>query len=355
MIEKAALPTTQRIEVDGAALSSWSMGKSSITSSLESLNLLAQVQVPPTPSVRLPDETEVERMLSTDAWSSQEKAMVLEAFKQSLDQEARDSLVFDPGAWEKHVNVLILLVIAQNVARVVNAALKGVFIGFEAKAIEGQAQAIRQAGLMQMYSAIAQGAVVTTMSGVGTAKSIQGINGRHQDISTNKRQALDANTVASDLRLQRNRQDFEPGKRNDLQVLDAAGKPKTHEFVAKGKHASPEELAWFDGEIVKAEKQARLADWNSAMSEKNTSILQQRGQQLSTMASVVGQAVGGILRTVESSARAEETRQQGQARLGKGLSDEVSQKDGADASLLNKIMEIFMQIMQSRAAALTVR
>ncbi|QBF27713.1 hypothetical protein EXN22_19210 [Pseudomonas tructae] len=295
------------------------------------MNLDNQVQGLRYPPIPIADAAQVQALLDTEDWTLEDKAIVLQAFKLSLDQQARDGLAFDPGAWEKHVNVLIQFIIAQNVARQVNATLKGVFIAIEATATVAQAEAIREAGMMQMYSAIAAGAVVCTVSSLGASKSFQGMEGRHQDINTNKQSAMDAQNLASDLRLQR----------HDLQV--------------RGNQPDPQELARLDSEIVKAEKQSRLADWNSAMSEQRNGRLQTVGQQLSTMAGVLGQAVGGILRTFESTARAEEARQQGQARLGKGLSDETAQKDSADASLLNKIMEIFMQIMQSRAAAITVR
>jgi len=47
--------------------------------------------------------------------------------------------------------------------------------------------------------------------------------------------------------------------------------------------------------------------------------------------------------------------QQSAQTVTKGLADEVGQKDAADASLLNKLMEMVLQIMQSRAAASAIR
>ncbi|MDD1016004.1 hypothetical protein [Pseudomonas rubra] len=328
-MEILTVPAMRQLPVIGST-SSAPAAKASIAHTLPGLNLDNQVQGLHFPPVQVPDAAQVESLLSTEDWTVEEKVLVLDGFKQSLAPDERERLAFDPGAWEKHVNVLIQFIIAQNVARQVNATLEGVFIAIEATATQAQAEAIEKAGMMQMYSAIASGAVVCTVSSLGTAKSLQGMAGRHHDVSTHKKSAMDAQDLASDLRVQR------------------------HDLEVRGNQADARELAWFDSEIAKAKKQSRLAEWNSAMSEQGNGRLQAVGQQMSTMAGVLGQALGGILRTFESSARAEEARQQAQARLGKGLADETGQKDAADASLLNKLMELFMQIMQSRAATIKV-
>ncbi|MBH3427335.1 IpaC/SipC family type III secretion system effector [Pseudomonas alkylphenolica] len=297
----------------------------------------------------------MQQLMSTEDWTSREKELAFEVFKRTLDEPELDRPGFDPGAWENHVGVLLDAVIAMNVARLANAQLRGHYTLVSAEAAKAQGEAIREAGDAQLKSAFSGAAVNTVFSLSGAALNLKGLAGKHADISVHKRNAMEAGNIAGDLQVQRARSDFEPGVPTQVRTLDDAGKPGATDFTPKGRTASPEELAWFDSEIQKAQKQVRQSEWQSLMNEKGYLKPQLYGQLLSSLAATGSNAVSSMVRLDEYAARERELQQQSAHTITKGLADEVGQKDAADSNLLNKLMEMVLQIMQSRAAASAIR
>jgi len=62
----------------------------------------------------------------------------------------------------------------------------------------------------------------------------------------------------------------------------------------------------------------------------------------------MSQMVSSMVRMAEHAAREKEVLQQSAQNTQKSLSDEIGQKDSADAALLQKLMDIVMQLFQSR-------
>ncbi|MNG30697.1 hypothetical protein D3C84_1163610 [compost metagenome] len=61
------------------------------------------------------------------------------------------------------------------------------------------------------------------------------------------------------------------------------------------------------------------------------------------------------MRLGEYQARSREVLLQSAQSLVKGLADEVAQKNGGDTSLLNKLMDMVLQLLQSRANASAIK
>jgi hypothetical protein len=66
------------------------------------------------------------------------------------------------------------------------------------------------------------------------------------------------------------------------------------------------------------------------------------------MSMSMSQVVSSMVRIAEHAARENEVLQQSAQNTQKSLSDEVGQKDSADGALLQKLMDMVMQILQSR-------
>lgn len=293
----------------------------------------------------------MQQLMNTEDWTSRERELAVEVCKRTLDEPELDRPGFNPGAWERHAEVLLAAVMAMNVMRLANAQLRGHFTIVNAEAAKAQGEAIREAGTAQLNSAISGAVMGLVMAGGSKALDFKGLVGKHADIGTQKRNALEAGNIAGDLQVQRARSDFEPGVPTQVRTLDDAGKPGVTDFTPTGRTASPEEQAWFDSEIHKAQKQARQSEWQSLMNEKGYLKPQLFGQLLSALATPVGNAVSSMVRVGEYAARERELHQQSANTITKGLADEVGQKDAADSNLLNKLMEMVSQILQRRAAA----
>lgn len=265
-----------------------------------------------------------------------------------LDDEVRKDL-FDPGAWEKHANVLIAAIIALNVARVTNAELRGHFGIMAAEAAKSQGAAIMESGKAAIYSAITAGVVSGAISGFAMAKTFQGQGLKHADINLNKRNSLDASNIERDLKRDRASDDWNPDTTYKITTFDDFGRSKTVDFKPEGSTLTPKEQAWFDAEILKAQKVAQTSDWLSQMGGKGIEKKIEIGRALNAMAMSMSQVVSNIVRMNEHAAREKETLQQSAQNTQKSLSDEAGQKDSAEAALLQKMMDIFVEILQSGA------
>jgi hypothetical protein len=265
-----------------------------------------------------------------------------------LEDEVLKEPVFDPGAWEKHANVLVAAIIALNVARVSNAILRGHFSVMAAEAGKAQGAAIMESGKAALNSAITAAVVSGAIAGFALAKTFQGQGLKHADINVNKRNSLDASNLERDLKRDRARDDWSPDTTYKVKVFDDFGRSKTVDFKPQGTVLTPKEQAWFDAEILKAQKVGQTSDWLSQMSGKGFEKKLEIGRALNAMSMSLSQVVANMVRITEHAAREREVLQQSAQNTQKSLSDEIGQKDAADAALLQKLMDMVMQLFQSR-------
>lgn len=266
----------------------------------------------------------------------------------TVGEKVRNDLLFDPGAWEKHANVLVAAIIALNVARVANAQLRGHFSVMAADAAKAQGAAIVESGKAAMFSAITAAVVSGAIAGFALLKTFQGQGLKQADIDLHQRNALDAGIVERDLQQARVRDDWNPDTAYKITVFDDFARMKTVDFKPQGSTLNAREQAWFDSEIIKAQNVGRTSDWLSQTSGKGIEKRLEIGRVLNAMSMSLSQVVTSMVRIGEHAAREKEVLQQSAHNTQKSLGDEVGQKDSSDAALLQKLMEIVMQLFQSR-------
>ncbi|MFJ3367580.1 cell invasion protein [Pseudomonas sp. NPDC086251] len=266
-----------------------------------------------------------------------------------VNDEVRNDLIFDPGAWEKHANVLVAAIIALNISRVANAQLRGHFSVMAADAAKAQGAAIVESGKAALNSAITAAVVSGAIAGFAMVKTFQGQGLKHADINLHKRNALDANNIAGDLGQHGKRDDWNPETTYKIKTLDDYGRVITVDFKPKGATLTPKEQAWFDGEIRKAQTMEKTSDWLSLANARGIDKKLEIGRALNAMSMSMSQVVSNMVRMTEHAAREKEVLQQSAQNTQKSLSDEVGQKDSAEAALLQKLMDMVMQLFQSRA------
>ncbi|PBJ06903.1 cell invasion protein [Pseudomonas sp. ACN5] len=269
-----------------------------------------------------------------------------------LSDEVRNDLVFDPGAWEKHANVLVAAIIALNVARVANAYLRGHFSVLAAEAAKAQGEAIVESGDADFYSAASSAIVSGFIAASGMIKTLKGLGLKHDDINLHKRNALDANKIERDLKLDRSRDDWDPQTTYKIETFDDFGRSKFVDFKPEGTTLTPQEQAWFDGEISKAKEVGKTSDWLSLSGIKDIEKKLEIGRALSAMSMSLSQVVSSMVRMSVYAAREKEVLQQSAQNTQKSLSDEVAQKDSADRALVQKMMDEIAQISRSRIEVL---
>ncbi|WP_095051958.1 cell invasion protein [Pseudomonas sp. Irchel s3b2] len=308
----------------------------------------AEKQILKNPDVRTPSAGELDNA-SNDYQLSESDWQDFVAASTMLSDEVRNDLVFDPGAWEKHANVLVAAIIALNISRVANAQLRGHFSVMAADAAKAQGAAIVESGKAALYSAITAAVVSGAIAGFAMVKTFQGQGLKHADINLHKRNAMDAGNIERDLRRDRNRDDWNPETTYKIKTFDDFGRSTSVDFKPQGATLTPKEQAWFDGEILKAQKIGQTSDWLSQMGTKGIEKKLEIGRALNAMSMSMSQVVSNMVRMAEHAAREQEVLQQSAQNTQKSLSDEVGQKDSAETALLQKLMDMVMQLFQSRA------
>ncbi|NUT77289.1 cell invasion protein [Pseudomonas sp. C1C7] len=309
--------------------------------------LIADKQILKTSDVRILSAAEFGAAIN--AYQPTEADLVdMQAAPALLNDEVRDDLVFDPGAWEKHANVLVAAIIALNIARVANAQLRGHFSVMAADAAKAQGAAIIESGKASLHSAITAAAVSGAIAGFAMVKTFQGQGLKHADISQNRRNVVDANNIERDLKADLGRDDWDPQTTYPVKTFDDFGRITTVDFKPKGTSLTPDEQKWFEGEILKAQKVGQHSDWLSQMGSKGIEKKLELGRAFNAMSMSLSQVVSNIVRMTEHAAREKEVLQQSAQNTQKSLSDEIGQKDSADAALLQKLMDMVMQLFQSR-------
>jgi hypothetical protein len=272
-----------------------------------------------------------------------------DASKRVLTTEERKELAFNPGAWEKHANSMISAIIALNMERVTNAQNRGHFTVMSAQAAVSQGESIKETGRAAVFSAIANLVVSAVVAGFALIKTFQAQALKQTDISLHKQTALDANVMERDLKRDLARDDWNPETTYKIKTFDDFGRPTVVDFKPEGSTLNPQERAWFDAEILKAQNVGQTSEWLSAMSSKSIDKRLEIGRALNAISMSLSQVVTSLVRMSEYAAREQEVLQQSAQSTQKSLADEVGQKDSAAAALLQKIMDLVMQILQSRA------
>jgi hypothetical protein len=307
-----------------------------------------ETQVLEQPVVCAPSAAELERAINAcqptaSDWEDFGEALLL------LSDEVRNDLAFDPGAWEKHANVLVAAIIALNIARVANAQLRGHFSVMASEAAKSQGAAIVESGRAALNSAITGAVVSGAIAGFAMVKTFQGQTLKHADIDLHRRNAMDAGHLERDLKLERNRNEWNPQTTYKIKTLDDFGRPTTVDFKPKGSTLTDKEQAWFDGEILKAQKVGQTSDWLSQMGSKGIERKLEIGRALGTLSMSFSQVVMNIVRLTEHAAKEKEVLMQSAQSSQKSLGDEVGQKDASDAALQQKIHDAVMQLFQSHS------
>ncbi|WP_411741617.1 cell invasion protein [Pseudomonas sp. GL-RE-20] len=300
------------------------------------------------PDIRTPSAAQFDSAIN-DYQPSESDWQDFVAASTTLRDEVLNELMFDPGAWEKHANVLVAAIIALNIARVANAQLRGHFSVMASDAAKSQGAAIVESGKAALNSAITAAVVSGAIAGFAMAKTFQGQGLKHADINLHKRNSLEANNIASDLKRDRARDDWNPQTTYKIKTFDDFGRSTSVDFKPQGATLTAREQAWFDGEILKAQKVGQTSDWLSQMGSKGIEKKLEIGRALNAMSMSISQVVSNMVRISEHAAREKEVLQQSAQNTQKSLSDEVGQKDSAEAALLQKLMEMVMQLFQSRA------
>jgi hypothetical protein len=89
----------------------------------------------------------------------------------------------------------------------------------------------------------------------------------------------------------------------------------------------------------------------SALNEKVSGKSLTTGQALTTMAMVLSTMISAVVRLEEYAQRQIEVENQSIQTIGRSLTDEQAQRLSEDSSLMQKLLEVAMQIMQGRNAA----
>lgn len=258
--------------------------------------------------------------ISTFTETEQLQVMIL---ADELARRETNQLTFDPSNWEKHTGVLIAAIVAINISRQASSQLRGSFAVMAAEAAVAQGMAIVGAGKAAMQSAISGAAVAGAMALGGMALSLKGQGHKHADLKSNGLE--------------------QHASRNRVGDLEA-------QLQKNSSTLTPKERSALSEEIREHSKKAQEAGFKSALNEKVYGKNITVGQALSSMAMVLSTMVSSVVRLEESNQREREVLEQSEQMIGKSLTDEAAQHASEATTLLNKLLEVFQQINQSRNA-----
>lgn len=302
---------------------------SSISGRLE-----AQVLMPgTTQAVEAMTPQQLNQLLDTSAFSESESKAMMGLFLATVGQQEKegaegavkdpvtDLLSFDPGAWEKHIGVLVASIIAVNIARKSSAEMSGKFTQMAYEAAIAQGVAIMAGGEAAMWAAVSGAVVAATMSAAGTALTLRGQSQKHTDIKTNQMDAARFDAQAQQMRVDL---DLDPSKR-------AALESNIRDAVAQATQAR-----------MKSALQAKTYEGNLTV-----------GGAISSMAMITSSGLSAILRMQEYSERQREVLHQSEQGLNKAISDVANQSINENTALISKVLDAIQQLVDSRASTLS--
>lgn len=325
------------------------MGSSTAINSTLQGQVLSKVFVP------APTLEQLEQLTDITEFSDAEMKLVLSEVEKKTGKEGLESILkFDPSAWEKHVGVLVAAIIAVNISRQTSAQLKGSYAVMAADAAKAQGVAIIEAGKAVMNSAITGAVVAGTMALSGMALSIKGQNQKHSDIASNRRDAMNHRNSADDLQRDLTKNSFIDNPvdaTKSFTVIDGNGKTRQINLDPSANNLTPQERAVLSDEIAKLNKSAQAADLQSALNEKVYSRNITAGQALTSMSMVLSTMISAVVRLEEYAQRQNEVEHQSTQTIGRSMTEEQAQRISEDVSLMQKLLDVAMQIMQGRNAA----
>ncbi len=352
------LPPPQLSSIDGmplTALSKTGLNSLQAMGSSAAIEISIQNQVTSKVFVPLPTLEQLETLTDVSDFDDAQMKLVLEEVEKKTGKEGLEStLKFDPSAWEKHVGVLVAAIFAVNISRQTSAGLKGTYAVMAADAARAQGVSIIEAGNAVMNSAITGAAVAGAMAMGGMALNLKGQRQKHTDISANKRDAMDARNRANDLQTEltkRSSVENPVDAIKSLTAIDKNGNTRKVELDQSSNNLTAQERAILSDEIATLNKKALVSDLMSALNEKVYGKNLTLGQALTSMAMVLSTMISSVVRLEEYAQRQIEVENQSIQTIGRSLTDEQAQRLSEDSSLMQKLLEVAMQIMQGRNAA----
>jgi len=273
-----------------------------------------------------------------------------EEAKQGLGDSARSGLTFDPGAWEKHMAVLVSAIVALNIARQSSAAMSGMFTQIAFKAAEAQGVAIKAGGEAAMRAALGGAVVAGVMAVGGAGTQIRGHQLQHSDIKINKVNAGTLKTKAEDLqvKLKTMPSDSIGVSSKKATYTNAQGESQSVELKDTNGKVTQEERAAVEQRIREAVTEAKASNMKSALAQSVINKKMVVGSTLSSMAHSLSSAVTSTVRLEEYSQRQKETLHQAEQNVNKSVSDAANQAVSEDSAMLVKQLETLLQIAESR-------
>ncbi|NVZ62513.1 protein IpaC [Pseudomonas gingeri] len=284
----------------------------------ESLSRIVEDQVVVTWDLRPPTLEAFEQLTDPSDFSEAEWTAVLGEAKKLLSDNDLRELAFNPAAWEKHTGVLIAAIIALNVARIATAELRGHFSVMTGNAALEQGKAIREGGNAALYSAIGGAVIAGAMVLGGTVMTLDGYKHKQAGLTTQKQTTLEA------LELERDMRD------NYL------------------KQVAPGEIKVVKDIMRDARELQKSAVKESELAAVKWDRLLNMGGSVSGLATVISNMVSSSVRVAEITQKEREVQQQSNQGVQKSLGEEEAQIDASTAALLQKILEIMLQVSESR-------
>ncbi|MFJ4454747.1 IpaC/SipC family type III secretion system effector [Pseudomonas sp. NPDC089392] len=261
---------------------------------------------------------------------------------------------FDPGAWEKHIGVLVAAIVAVNIARKSSAELSGKFTQMAYEAAIAQGVAIMAGGEAAMWAAVSGAVVAATMSVAGATLSLRGQSQKHTDIKTNKTDAAKFDAQAQQMRVDLKTRPAVMTASGPKQVTgtNAKGELTTVELQGGSGKLDPSERAALESNIRETVAQAKDARMKSALQAKTYERNLTVGGAISSMAMMTSSGLSAILRLQEYSQRQSEVLHQSEQSQNKAVSDNANQSVNEDTALVSKMLDAIQQLVDGRGSTI---
>ena len=320
----------------------------------------------PTQAVQAMTPQQLNRHLDTSGFSESESQAMMALFMAAVVQQEkegpdgaekdtlRELMAFDPGAWEKHVGVLVAAIVAVNIARKSSAELSGHFTQMAYEAAVAQGVAIMAGGEAAMWSAVSGAVVAATISVAGATLSLRGQSQKHNDIKTNKMDAAKFDAQAQQMRVDLKARSAAMPASAQKQVTGTNAKSEltTMEVQGGSGKLDQSQRADLESNIRDAVAQAKEARMKSALQAKTYERNLIVGGAISSMAMMTSSGLSAIVRLAEHSERQNEVLRQSEQSLNKAVSDSANQSINEDTALVSKLLDAFQQLVDSRGSTM---
>ncbi|WP_458737056.1 IpaC/SipC family type III secretion system effector [Pseudomonas chlororaphis] len=270
------------------------------------------------------------------------------------EKTVKDLLSFDPGAWEKHIGVLVAAIVAVNIARKSSAEMSGRFTQMAYEAAIAQGVAIMAGGEAAMWAAVSGAVVAATMSIAGAALSVRGQSQKHTDIKTNQTKAAKLDVDVEQMQVKLNTKPAVMTASGPKQVTgtNVKGEIVTVELQSGSGKLDASERTTLEANIREAVKEAKEARMKSALQAKTYERNLTLGGAISSMAMITSSGLSSILRLQEYAQRQNEVLHQSEQNLNKAVSDVANQSVSEDTALVSKMLDAIQQMVDSRGSTM---